>query len=47
MVGAVVFAWLNLKINSERLQADFEALAEIGVTLGWWRVSAGAFQRRP
>ena len=34
MVGAVVFAWLNLKINSERLQADFEALAEIGVTMG-------------
>ena len=34
MVGAVVFAWLNLKINSKRLQADFEALAEIGVTMG-------------
>jgi len=30
----VVFGWLNLKVNSERLQADFDALAEIGVTMG-------------
>ncbi|MCY4071572.1 MAG: Zn-dependent hydrolase [Chloroflexi bacterium] len=25
---------MNLKVNSERLQADFDALAEIGVTMG-------------
>lgn len=30
----MVFGWLNLKVNSERLQADFDALAEIGVTMG-------------
>ena len=31
---AVVLGWLNLRINSERLRADFEALAEIGATVG-------------
>ncbi len=30
----MVLGWLNLKINSERLKADFDALAEIGVTMG-------------
>ena len=30
----MVLGWLNLKVNSERLQADFHALAEIGVTMG-------------
>lgn len=30
----MVFGWLNLKVNSERLQGDFDALAEIGVTIG-------------
>ena len=30
----MVLGWLNLKVNSDRLMADFEALAEIGATVG-------------
>lgn len=34
MARFVVLGWLNLKVNSERLKADFDALSEIGVTIG-------------
>ena len=30
----MAFTWFNLKINSERLSTDFEALAEIGANMG-------------